>query len=913
MRILHLRLSNLNSLAGEWAIDFTHPDYRAQGLFAITGPTGAGKTTVLDAVCLALYGATPRLGRLTKSANEIMTRQRGECAAELTFETPAGRFRAHWSQRRAKKNAVGDLQEPRHEIVDDESGRVIESARTKTLAAVENVTGMNFAQFTRAMMLAQGAFAAFLEAPADERADLLEQITGTDSYSVISMEAHRRKAEERAKKDGLDRQLAGLAPEHSEEALTAELAVAETALTQAETALAKTSAALAWLKKLAELSANRAGLVEREKRLTLEIEAFAPQARRLELAAKARPGEGLYGQLKMLRAKREQSAAALAVSRRELPGLAQAAEAAGAALKTAEEAGLLAQKKEAEARPALNEARALDLKLLENEKRRAPLKERLTKIAAELAATVRSVFEAERHDFPSWSRKLAEVGEALSAQREMIETQSRTLAALLAGREISAWRDELLALNRRGDLLAKLAEELTSLDALKKEVLANTQSRQKSAAELAAVAGDLKAADEALKALEREAVHLSARWDLQQRVRSLEAHRPRLKDGQPCPLCGALHHPYADPENRPAEDVTTAMMAESRVALEAARKKITALTAEESRLTQLAASLQTAAAKLAEGVAALEKNVGERRSALGLNAGAEELRPAEVIALRGQLQKDAAQVDRRMREAEKLEKELAALEKLTARQAEVKQAAERLLAAAAEARDELEVLNGEQARFSQSRRALFGGQAADEAEKNLRLEASQAAAALEKNRRAALDADAALAKRKTVIAETEAALATLEQESLAYTKQFLEAINGHGFPDEAAWLAAALPENERAALEKRAGALAEERAGLAAKLKDAAERLEAETAQKITTATLAEAESARTQGEAERAALGEQRAVLRQKLADLRHAGEKRLELLALLEAQNRECRRWDRLHELIGSADGKKFRNFAQ
>ena len=98
MRILQIRFKNLNSLAGEWAIDLTHPAFLSDGIFVITGPTGAGKTTILDAVCLALYGRTPRLRHVTKSENEIMTRQTGECFAEVTFETRSGTFRCHWRQ-----------------------------------------------------------------------------------------------------------------------------------------------------------------------------------------------------------------------------------------------------------------------------------------------------------------------------------------------------------------------------------------------------------------------------------------------------------------------------------------------------------------------------------------------------------------------------------------------------------------------------------------------------------------------------------------------------------------------------------------------------------------------------------------------------------------------------------------------
>ena len=124
MRILQVRFKNLNSLVGEWQIELTHPAFASDGIFAITGPTGAGKSTLLDAICLALYGRTPRLNKVTRSANEIMSRQTGECFSEVTFETQAGRFRCHWSQHRARKKPGGELQAPKHEIANADSGLI---------------------------------------------------------------------------------------------------------------------------------------------------------------------------------------------------------------------------------------------------------------------------------------------------------------------------------------------------------------------------------------------------------------------------------------------------------------------------------------------------------------------------------------------------------------------------------------------------------------------------------------------------------------------------------------------------------------------------------------------------------------------------------------------------------------------
>ena len=192
MKILELRFKNLNSLYGEWVIDFTDPEYVSNGIFALTGPTGAGKSTILDAICLALYGATPRLGKITKSGNEIMSRQTGECYAEVLFESQAGRFRCHWEQRRARKKAEGNLQDQEHQIADDATGKPIETKKSLVGGVIEEKTGMDFDRFTRSILLAQGGFDTFLKADVEQKSKILEQITGTVRWreSVLYMAQH---------------------------------------------------------------------------------------------------------------------------------------------------------------------------------------------------------------------------------------------------------------------------------------------------------------------------------------------------------------------------------------------------------------------------------------------------------------------------------------------------------------------------------------------------------------------------------------------------------------------------------------------------------------------------------------------------------------------------------------------------
>src|SRR6218665_1164956 len=196
MKILALKLCNLNSLKGEVIIDFTQPCFRDNGLFAITGATGAGKTTLLDAICLALYHETPRLNTITTSSNELMTRGTSDCMAEVTFEVNGQQYRAFWSQHRARNRTDGKLQAPVVELAYS-SGQIIADKTTEKLQKIEAITGLDFKRFTKSMLLAQGGFAAFLNADDNERSALLEQLTGTDIYSRISKHTfeHARDAE----------------------------------------------------------------------------------------------------------------------------------------------------------------------------------------------------------------------------------------------------------------------------------------------------------------------------------------------------------------------------------------------------------------------------------------------------------------------------------------------------------------------------------------------------------------------------------------------------------------------------------------------------------------------------------------------------------------------------------------------
>ncbi|MBK8094480.1 MAG: hypothetical protein IPK32_21595 [Verrucomicrobiaceae bacterium] len=186
MRILSIRLQNLNSLSGAAEhIALDQPPLSQAGVFLISGPTGAGKSTLLDAITLALYGRAARYGN--DKADEMLSRHSSECFAEVEFETRGRRLRASW---RLAKTKTGNLKPVQRSLADATTGEILADKGRDVDPLIEQLTGLDAPRFLRSVLLAQGQFAAFLKARPNERAELLEKITGTEIYSELSALAH---------------------------------------------------------------------------------------------------------------------------------------------------------------------------------------------------------------------------------------------------------------------------------------------------------------------------------------------------------------------------------------------------------------------------------------------------------------------------------------------------------------------------------------------------------------------------------------------------------------------------------------------------------------------------------------------------------------------------------------------------
>lgn len=174
MKIQHIRFQNISTLKGQWEIALNQSPFAESGIFAITGPNGAGKTTVLDSVTLALYGETPRL---KNPGEEIMSRDSAESSSEVIFSVNDALYRAQWQIR--KKGGKADSPEMKLFSLNGQEN-LLDDRPAAVRSRIAELTGLDFKRFCRSVMLAQGEFAAFLQALDSERAEILGKIIGPE-------------------------------------------------------------------------------------------------------------------------------------------------------------------------------------------------------------------------------------------------------------------------------------------------------------------------------------------------------------------------------------------------------------------------------------------------------------------------------------------------------------------------------------------------------------------------------------------------------------------------------------------------------------------------------------------------------------------------------------------------------------
>jgi len=275
MKILAIRIINLASLEGVSEIDFTTEPLKSSGIFAITGPTGAGKSTILDALCLALYGKTPRYAQAKESGIEIQDNtgnkiSQGDIRGILRDGTSAGSaevdfvgvdgvdYKATWSVRRSRDKIDGTIQPDSIELTNLSTRIPISGRKTELFKEIERLVGLNFEQFTRSVLLAQGDFTAFLKADKDAKSSLLEKLTGTDIYSEISKLTFEKNRDATNELKNLEDRIGNivLLGEEQLTSLGEQKEELGEAIKTAEADLEKWKSGLLWHNTLAELNEN---------------------------------------------------------------------------------------------------------------------------------------------------------------------------------------------------------------------------------------------------------------------------------------------------------------------------------------------------------------------------------------------------------------------------------------------------------------------------------------------------------------------------------------------------------------------------------------------------------------------------------------------------------------------------------
>ncbi|MDQ9090186.1 AAA family ATPase [Pseudoalteromonas haloplanktis] len=302
MKITAVRIHNLASIV-DAEIDFTKAPLKDAGLFAITGDTGAGKSTILDAICLALYAKTARLGndrgnvidfngdtiKLNDPRN-LLRRGTGQGYAEVDFVGQDKQlYRARYTIARARSKADGNLKIAEHKLSSLPDESLLVSNKSATSKEVERIIGLNFEQFSRAVLLAQHEFAAFLKATGDERAQLLECLTGTDKFSLIGKRIYERYQEQ---KDALTLLKASLASytllsEEEVAAKTNQLADLKQQIEQAKKQYADTERGVNWYQQANSLEQALLHAQQSQHQASTAVAAIATQSEQAKQAKSA--------------------------------------------------------------------------------------------------------------------------------------------------------------------------------------------------------------------------------------------------------------------------------------------------------------------------------------------------------------------------------------------------------------------------------------------------------------------------------------------------------------------------------------------------------------------------------------------------------------------------------------------------
>ena len=593
MKFLQLEILNLASLdkQGGEVINFEEGALGESTIFSIVGPTGSGKSTLLDAICLALYNRAPRYPRKKGDKNQnieifgaadasesnrlaptdsrnILTRGKKEGYSKLTFLANNGSiYRAEWHvrfQRVRYENAKTVL----YKITRNGEETTEETADWNELP---NIIGLDYDQFLRTVLIAQGSFANFLTAKENERYELLEKLIGCEeTYTNIATEI--KKAKDQAT-DAYNQMAASveavkqnLLNDEELAQLKEEITLLEKAEKELDSQLKAISENLQWYeendKQTKQITIYQADM-EQAANAIKDIQA---QIIRLQLHDEVQPAVSLLQEVERQTQSIHEQEGNILKAEGNIKSQESAISESEKTLASLKEAVSKAQEQLEKALPVIAEARALKTKM---EAAMPNLKEK--KEALELAQkenqTALKDVEENARNIKKWEAETEKANLALKTTKEEIAKQKQVLQEATQAAE-QAWETEKN--KTAGQNIEELQNSKTVADRKQQDVQqaikvvahldAATTEKQKNEERILFLGKRNAEIDEALgkltiEALTQETQTLRNAYTLMVSEK-WEIHRANLTEGKPCPLCGSTTHPYHT-DNRQFEEATT--------------------------------------------------------------------------------------------------------------------------------------------------------------------------------------------------------------------------------------------------------------------------------------------------------------------------------------------------------------------
>lgn len=547
MRILSVKLRNLNSLKGDCTIHFDEEPLLSSGLFAITGPTGSGKSTILDAIMLAIYGKTPRLGNISNTtvseSGGIVTLNCRDALAEVDYEIRGKKYRSNWSVSITK---TGNANQPKMTLSDLFEDKILAAQKGEVVAKNTEIIGLESEQFTQSILLSQGKFMEFLNAKPKERAELLEKITGNWIFREIGKEVfdkHKNLNDEIIQVEARLGDI-NLLNEEEEAKLTGIISGLNLQAAELQVKITKIGNEISLLRQISQTDENIERIKKAQGDLAVRFTLFEQEKIRLQLHDKAirlKPAmDSLLSQQKQLD-----------FLTKKLGSLIKELDEANKSRDQLLDAGaiLLGKKTSPTELPAdldelLQKVSDIDQKIGTE-----------VVLSDQYTGNSQKAFRA----FPPSLKKRTGAAEPTCAEAEALAEELRDeVKTIIVPKETTP--DSI------GDLIEEKRQELERfpalLAALKKHEELTSQftslNMEKGRLELAIPSLELEAKSliNDVELFEQTLVLIRDKIRFERDKLNFEEHRKLLKEGEACPLCGSTHHPFtAETGENPLNDL----------------------------------------------------------------------------------------------------------------------------------------------------------------------------------------------------------------------------------------------------------------------------------------------------------------------------------------------------------------------